>query len=154
MVNLSFTLPVPSSPWRRTWEAAAGQGDPSAIPETDLRYKYFAVNAELTVSDVEIISKTRFVTLVDLALSVRGVVERLSNGEDASLGFTESAEVIRFRGSGATVSITSSKSTNRAAATTRTDLLAELGRFLHAAHSRLVEEIPALSDNPVIRRLA
>ncbi|MEU4769830.1 hypothetical protein AB0H12_42095 [Actinosynnema sp. NPDC023794] len=152
MVSLSFDLPAPSSPWRRTWQAA-GRGDPSAIPEIDLRYKYFGVNVELVAGGVQIISKKGFVTLVDLALSLCGVAERLSRGENASFGFTEREEVIGFHLDGETVTVTSSKDPQSAVAA-RAELLAELGTFVRTAHARLVDEIPALSDNPVIDRLA
>jgi hypothetical protein len=151
MVSSSFDLPVPSSPWRRTWQAAE-RGDPSAIPEIDLRYKYFGVNAELVAGGVRIISKDGFVTLVDLALSLCRVAERLSRGENASFGFTEREEVISFHLDGETVTITSSKNPQPAVAA-RGELLAELRTFVRTAHARLVGEIPALAGNPVINRL-
>ncbi|GGL66774.1 hypothetical protein GCM10010129_07750 [Streptomyces fumigatiscleroticus] len=93
MIHLSFSLPEPGSPWRRTWEVAK-QGDPAGLAEIDLRYKFFGVNVEMVVDDVEIISKRRFVTLVDLALSLSHAERRISSGEDAAFGFTESEEVV------------------------------------------------------------
>ncbi|WNM35440.1 hypothetical protein RKE30_36310 [Streptomyces sp. Li-HN-5-11] len=152
MIHLSFSLPEPTSPWRRTWDGAK-QGDPAGIAEIDLRYKYFGVNVEMVMGDVEIISKGRFVTLVDLALSLRAVVERIYHGEDAAFGFTESDEVIRFRQAGERILVTSSKNPGEASVT-REELLEKLSEFLQSAHSRLVEEIPELGENPVVRGIA
>jgi hypothetical protein len=152
MIHLSFSLPESASPWHRTWDEAK-QGDPAGIVEIDLRYKYFGVNVEMVVGDVEIISKKRFVTLVDLALALRGVVERISRGEDAEFGFTESEEVVSIRQDGASISVSSSKKTGQASVA-RGELLEKISEFLQSAHSRLIEEIPELDDNPTVRRIA
>ncbi|MER7970711.1 hypothetical protein ABTX35_17260 [Streptomyces sp. NPDC096080] len=69
MIQLSLCLPESGSAWIKTWDAAK-QGDPAAISEMGLRYKCFGVNFELKVGDVEIVSKKRFVALVDLSLSL------------------------------------------------------------------------------------
>ncbi|MEW1640156.1 hypothetical protein AB0469_39615 [Streptomyces sp. NPDC093801] len=151
MIDLSFSLPESASPWRRTWDGAK-QGDPAGIAEIDLRYKYFGVNVEMVVDDVEIISKRRFVTLVDLALSLRGVAERISRGEDAAFGFTESEEVISLRQAGDSISVSSSKKPGQASVA-RGELLEKISGFLQSAHSQLVEEIPELDENPVVRRI-
>ncbi|MDH6710058.1 hypothetical protein P3T27_006807 [Kitasatospora sp. MAA19] len=151
MIHLSFSLPESASPWRRTWDGAK-QGDPAGIAEIDLRYKYFGVNVEMVVDDVEIISKKRFVTLVDLALSLRAVVERISHGEDAAFGFTESEEVISLRQTGGSISVSSSKKPGQALVATG-ELLEKISEFLQSAHSRLVEEIPELDENPIVRRI-
>ncbi|MHA6759590.1 hypothetical protein [Streptacidiphilus sp. PAMC 29251] len=152
MIDFSFSLPESSSPWRRTWDEAK-QGDPTGLAEIDLRYKYFGVNVEMVMNDVEIISKRRFVTLVDLALSLRGVVERISHGEDAAFGFTESEEVISLRQVGDSISVSSSKKPGQASVA-RGELLEKISGFLQSARSQLIEEIPELDGNPVIRRIA
>lgn len=152
MIHLSFSLPESSSPWRKTWDSAR-QGDPAAIAEIDLRYKHFGVNFELAVGDVEIVSKKRFVTLVDLALSLSGAVKRISSGEDAAFGFTESEEVIHLRRDGDLISVSSSKRLVQASVG-REELVAEFIRFLQEAHSRLAAEIPGLSANPIIQRFS
>ncbi|WP_125506288.1 MULTISPECIES: hypothetical protein [unclassified Streptomyces] len=152
MIHLSFSLPEPGSPWLKTWDSAK-QGDPAAITEMDLRYKHFGVNFELTVGDVEIVSKKRFVTLVDLALSLSGVVNRISSGDDAAFGFTESEEVIHLRRDGDLVVVSSSMRPAQASVE-RQEVVGEIVRFLRAVHSRLVAEIPELSANPVIRRFS
>jgi hypothetical protein len=149
VIHLSFSLPEPGSSWLKTWD----QGDPAAITEVDLRYKHFGVNLELTVGDVEIVSKRRFVTLVDLALSLSGVVERISSGEDAAFGFTESEEVIHLRRDGDLIAVSSSMRPAQASVE-REELVGEFVRFLRAAHSRLVAEIPELAANPVIQRFS
>jgi hypothetical protein len=152
MIRLSFDLPETGSPWFRTWDGAR-QGDPADIAEIDLRYKYFGVNVEMVVDDVEVISKTGFVTLVDLALSLRGVVDRISRGEDAAFGFTESDEVVRLRQAGGRISVSSSEKPEQASVT-REELLEKISEFLQSAHLRLVDEIPRLAENPVVRRIA
>ncbi|MFE9750052.1 hypothetical protein ACFYOT_34510 [Saccharothrix saharensis] len=151
MIHLSFDLPEPASSWRTTWDGAR-QDDPADIAEVDLRYKYFGVNVEMVVDDVEIISKSRFVTLVDLALSLRGAADRISRGEDAAFGFTESEEVIRLRQVDGHISVSSSKKPGDASVT-REELLEKVSEFLQSAHARLVEEIPGLGENPVVRRI-
>jgi hypothetical protein len=152
VIHLSFSLPEPGSSWLKTWDSAK-QGDPAAITEMDLCYKHFGVNLELTVGDVEIVSKRRFVTLVDLALSLSGVVECISSGEDAAFGFTESEEVIHLRRDGDLIAVSSSMRPAQASVE-REELVGEFVRFLRAAHSRLVAEIPELAANPVIQRFS
>ncbi|MEV7026542.1 hypothetical protein [Kitasatospora sp. NPDC093558] len=152
MIHLSFSLPEPASPWHETWDDAR-RGDPSGISEGDLRYRYFGVNVEMIVDSVEIISKRRFVTLVDLALSLRGVAERISRGEDAAFDFTESEEIISFRRAGDSISVGSSRRPGRGSVAPG-ELLEKISEFLKSAHSRLVEEIPGLDENVTVRRIA
>jgi hypothetical protein len=151
MIHLSFNLPEPGSAWIKTWDAAR-HGDPAAVTEMDLRYKCFGVNFELKVDDIEIVSKKRFVTLVDLALSLSDAAKRISSGEDAAFGFTESEEVIHLRQDGDLIAVSSSKRPVRAFVG-REELVREILIFLRAVHSRLINEIPELSANPVIRRI-
>jgi hypothetical protein len=152
VIHLSFYLPEAGSPWFKTWEAAR-RGEPAVITEMDLRYKYFGVNFELEIGDVKIVSKKRFVTLVDLALSLSGAVKRISSGEDAAFGFTESEEVIHLRQDGNLVSVSSSKHPVQGSVG-RAELIGEFIRFLRAAYYRLVAEVPGLSANPVIQRIS
>ncbi|MET7528808.1 hypothetical protein [Streptomyces goshikiensis] len=84
-------------------------GDPAGLAEIDLRYKYFGLNVEMVVGGVEVISKRRFVTLVDLALSLSQAERCISSGGDATFGFTESEEVIHLRCDGELIAVTSSK---------------------------------------------
>ncbi|MCF6525008.1 hypothetical protein [Streptomyces sp. JJ36] len=151
MIHLSFSLPVPGSPWRRTWEAAK-QGDPAGLAEIDLRYKYFGVNVEMVVDGVEVISKTRFVTLVDLALSLSHAKKCISSGADATFGFTESEEVIHLRREGELIAMSSSKRPWRVTVE-RGELASALSSFLRQAHSCLTAEIPELADNLVVRQI-
>ncbi|WP_329312077.1 hypothetical protein [Streptomyces sp. NBC_01262] len=152
MIHVSFNLPDPGSAWLKTWDAAR-QGDPASITEMDLRYKYFGVNFELAVGDVEIVSRKRFVTLVDLALSLSGAVKRISSGDDAAFGFTENDEVIHLRRDGNLVAVSSSKH-QVWAHVGREELVSEFLRFLQVAYSRLIEEVPGLSVNPVMQRIS
>jgi hypothetical protein len=149
---MSFALPGPDSPWLKTWERAK-DSNPITLGEMDLRYKYFGVNIELIVGDVEIVSKTGFVTLVDLALSLTQVVQQLASGQDAAFGFTESEEVIHLRQRGDTVEVDSSSSSKHGSAN-REEVGQEIVRFVRAAHARLVTEIPQLSENPIIQRIS
>lgn len=96
MIHISCSLPEPGSFWWDSWDKPQ-LGDPATIAEIDLRYKCFDVNAEMVVNGVEFVSKNGFVTLVDLALSIRGVTERLSRGDDAAFGFTQCSDVIHLR---------------------------------------------------------
>jgi hypothetical protein len=150
MIHLSFSLPELSSPWRRTWEGAR-QGDPAGIAEIDLRYKCFGVNVEMVVGGVEVISKRRFVTLVDLALSLSHAESCISSGEDAAFGFTESEEVIHLRRDGDLIVVTSSKRPWRVTVEPE-ELAGAFSDFLREAHSRLTSEIPELVAHPVIRK--
>ena len=151
MIRLSFCLPEPGSSWFMTWEAAK-QGDPASISEIDLRYKYFGVNVEMVVDDVEMISKKRFVTLVDMALSISEVVARISRGEDAMFGFTESEDVIRLHREVNSVSVESSR-TGKCASVSRDELIDTFSTFLREVHSRLINEVPRLGENSTIRKV-
>ncbi|MEV5546288.1 hypothetical protein AB0L35_09095 [Streptomyces sp. NPDC052309] len=150
MIHFSFEPPGSGSPWRDTWDKAH-QVSPAAISEMDLCYKYFGVRAELVVDRVEVISKQGYLTLVDLALSLRHALNRLSSEEDSAIGFTENDEVIRLRREGDLVVITSSKHEWRASVD-REELVDAFVEFLREAHSSLTGFIPGLADNSVIRR--
>ncbi|MEU9946068.1 hypothetical protein [Streptomyces lavendulae] len=151
MIRLSFSLPEPGSPWRRTWEEVK-QRDPVDISEMDLRYKYFGVNVEMAVGDVEVVSKRRFVTLVDLALSFSRAERCISSGEDAAFDFTESEEIIHLQCDGDLVAVTSSKRPWRVNVE-REELASAFSSFLLEAHLRLTSEVPGLDANPVIRQI-
>ncbi|WP_141514535.1 hypothetical protein [Streptomyces zhaozhouensis] len=151
MIHLSFSLPDPGSPWRKTWEGAK-QGDPAGLAEVDLRYKYFGVNVEMLVDNVDVISKRRFVTLVDLALALSHVKRRISSGEDAAFGFTESEEVIHLHRDSDLIVLTSSKQLWRLTVE-HEELASVFSSFLREAHSRLTSEIPGLAINPVIQKI-
>ncbi|UUU44376.1 hypothetical protein [Streptomyces sp. NBC_00162] len=149
MIQFSFEPPGSGSPWRDTWDKAC-QVSPAAISEIDLCYKYFGVRAELVVDEVEVISGQGYLTLVDLALSVRHALNRLSSGGDSAIGFTESDEVIRLRREGDLVVITSSKHEWRVSVD-REELVGAFVEFLREAHSRLTGFVPGLAENQVIR---
>ncbi|MFI6285085.1 hypothetical protein ACIBCM_10045 [Streptomyces sp. NPDC051018] len=149
MIHFSFEPPGSGSPWRDTWDKAC-HVSPAAISEIDLCYKYFGVRVELVVDGVEVISGQGYLTLVDLALSLRHSLNRLSSGEDSAIGFTENDEVIRLRREGDRVVITSSKHDWRVPVD-REELVGSFVEFLRAAHFNLTGFIPGLADNPVIR---
>ncbi|MGY0057720.1 hypothetical protein ACWY4P_14355 [Streptomyces sp. LZ34] len=151
MIRLSFSLPEPGSPRRRTWEGVK-QGDPAGLAEIDLRYKRFGVNVEMVVDGVEVISKRRFVTLVDLALSLSHAERCISSGEDAVFDFTESEEVIYLRRDGDLIAVTSSKRPWRVTVD-REELASSFSSFLREAYSCLTSKIPGLAANPVVRQI-
>ncbi|MER7080011.1 hypothetical protein [Saccharopolyspora kobensis] len=148
MIHLSFELPIVGSPWRDTWDRAT-QVNPAVISEMDLCYEYFGVRAEFVADGVEVISGEGCVTLVDLALSLRHALNRLSSGEDSAIGFTENDEVIRLGYGGDRVVIASSKHEWRVSVD-REELLGAFFEFLREVYRHLTEFIPALADNPVI----
>lgn len=152
MIHFSFEPPGPGSPWRDTWDKAC-QVSPAAISETDLCYKYFGVRVDLAVDGVEVISGQGYLTLVDLALSLRHALSRISSEEDSAIGFTENDEVIRLRREGDRVVITSSKHDWRVSVD-REELVGAFVEFLREAHSRLTGFVPGLADNPVIREFS
>ncbi|WND32827.1 hypothetical protein RI578_42455 (plasmid) [Streptomyces sp. BB1-1-1] len=149
MIYFSFEPPGSGSSWRDTWDKAC-KVSPAAISEIDLCYKYFGVHVELVVDGVEVISGQGYLTLVDLALSLRHALNRLSSGEDSAIGFTENDEVIRLRREENRVVITSSKHDWRVSAD-HEELVGVFAEFLREAHSCLIEFIPGLAVNPVIR---
>ncbi|MGX2993298.1 hypothetical protein JNUCC64_03225 [Streptomyces sp. JNUCC 64] len=151
MIHLSFSPPGADSPWRKTWEAARQVG-PANIAEIDLRYNYFGANVEMVIDGVEVISKRRFVTLVDLAFSLSQVVNRISVREDAAFGFTESEEVIHLRFDGDRVFVSSSKRDWRIPVEPG-EVVDGFAVFLREVYSCLTSEIPGLGENPVIRKI-
>lgn len=152
MIRLSFTPPEPGSPWYRTWDKAK-QGDPANATDTDLQYKFFDVNVEMIVNDVEIISNRRFITLVDLSLSFAYTAKRILSGENAAFGFTESDEVIHLHNNGNLVTISSSKKPWRVSVD-RKELTDALLNFSQQAYNHLVSEVPPLRENPTIQRFS
>ncbi|WP_143020502.1 hypothetical protein [Sinosporangium album] len=130
----------------------ANRDNPADINETDLCYKYCAVNIEILIEDIEIISARSFVTLIDLALSFSHSMKCITIGEQGGFGFTEREEYISLRCAGDLAVATSSKR-HWHATVEREELLEALRKFLQDAYSCLTSEIPELENNPVIRRL-
>ncbi|WP_406466230.1 hypothetical protein OHB07_38235 [Streptomyces sp. NBC_00111] len=152
MIRFSFEVPNAESAWRDTWDSAF-QVNPEAISEIDLCYKYFGVNVELVVDEVEVISSDGHVTLVDLALSLCHALSRLSAGEDTAIGFTEDDEVMRLRREADLVAITSSKHQWQVFVE-QEELVGAFVDFLREAHDRLTVNVPGLADNPVVQRFS
>ncbi|MGV4924934.1 hypothetical protein K2224_22895 [Streptomyces sp. BHT-5-2] len=152
MIKFSFEVPDVGSPWRDTWDRVY-QLNPVTISEMDLCYKFFGASVELVVDDVEIISNEGHVTLVDLALSLCHALSRLSSGEDAGIGFTENAEVIRLRREADLVIITSSKDQWQVSVK-QEELTGAFTDFLRRIHAFLTVNFPGLADNPTIQRFS
>jgi hypothetical protein len=151
VIHLSLDLPNPASPWWKTWEKIR-EVKAADLTETALRYEYLTVNVELVINDVEIIPRRRNLTLVDLALSLRGVVEQISDGDDAAFDFTERAEVIRFEQLEDGICVTSTRKSFQVLVD-REELVTHFKDFLQVAHGRIVNEIPDLEGNLVIGRI-
>src|SRR5512139_1901607 len=151
MIHISFNLPDPESPWRKTWDDLKAL-DSAKVGEMDLRYKYCGVRLGFIVDGAEVVSPSRYVTLIDLALAFSFALRRMSSGEDAAFGFTESDEVIHLRQGDGCVHISSSEKTDTFSAG-GDELADELRSFVRAAYSTLLEEVPGLSANPIIQRL-
>ncbi|WP_411104985.1 hypothetical protein [Streptomyces sp. cmx-4-9] len=152
MIEFSFTLPEPESPWHTTWDRVQ-QVNTADISEMDLRYKHFGVRAQLTINDVEVISNRGFITLVDLALSVSWVGKCLAAGEDSAFNFTEGAEVIRLHVEGDRIAMSSSVKP-WATSVAREQLLEAFAELRNEAHACLTARVPGIADHPVIRRFA
>ncbi|WP_158710288.1 hypothetical protein [Streptomyces sp. NRRL F-5126] len=150
-MHLSFSVPSQESPWIKTWESIQPQ-NAAEVSEMDLRYKYFGVAVEMSAGGVDFISKNKYVTLMDLGLSFRDVIAKVSAGRDAAFGFTESEEVIRVRHVGEYVSISSSNSSAQASVS-RSDFVAHLSSFVRRARNVLLREVPELGNNPVLQRM-
>jgi len=151
VVQLSFDVPGAGAPWGDTWTLPKGV-DPAAVSEIDLCYKYFGVRVRFVVDEVDVISDRRHLTLVDLALALVNATDRLSAGQDAAIGFTESEEVIRLRVEGSQVAITSSTHPWRAVAGCE-QLVGEMKSFLRGVYAHLTGQVPGLAENPVVEGL-
>ncbi|WP_156755898.1 hypothetical protein [Actinokineospora pegani] len=144
-------MPGPGEPPAITWDRAR-QASGDALDETGLRYKFFLVRAEFIANGVQVISAGDYVPVIDLALVARHALDLLIRSQDASLDFTESAEVIRLSGEGEEVAITSSHHDWRVSVD-RNELVAALGDFAGEAYRRVTEYMPDLAENPVLQRL-
>jgi len=127
--------------------------DPVTISEMDLRYKYFGGRVEMVIGDIEFISKRSNITLVDLALSLRWVVDRISQGRDAVFGFTEKEDRVTLRWIDGNVAVESSPGEKYATAEPG-ELIAKLAEFTGLVYSKLLEAAPGMAENPTIQRIA
>jgi hypothetical protein len=97
------------------------------------------------------VSRGLTVVLLLFVVELQGQ-RRISSGENAAFGFTESDEVIPLRHDGELNAVTSSKRPWRV--TVRRDELATaFSGFIREAHSRL-SEVPGLVANPVIAQMS
>ncbi|MEU6395289.1 hypothetical protein [Streptomyces sp. NPDC046939] len=152
MIQFSFETPSPESPWwQKTWDSVY-RTEPATIDEMSLRYKYFGVRPRLVVDGVAVMSGESHVPLVDLALSLRFALHRLSSGEDAAIGFTESDRVIHLQQEERVIAITSSDSEWRTTVDSEA-LKASFVTFVREAHSRLIAHCPELACNASIQKL-
>ncbi|MFY1598257.1 hypothetical protein [Micromonospora sp. WMMD737] len=151
VIQLDFSVPKPGSAWRETWRLRDGS-DPATVSEMDLRYKYFGAQVDFAIDDMTVISKVGHVTLVDLALALRHAEGRLSSGEDAAFGFTESSKVVRLEGPGPVISVRPSVS-SESAQVSRQQLVPALATFRESVYQRLIVEVPGLEGNPTIQKL-
>ncbi|WP_253888251.1 hypothetical protein [Actinokineospora diospyrosa] len=152
MLSLAFSVPDRSSGWWTTWSDLL-EAEAAGVGETGLRYKYCSVRLELIVGDVPVVVGNVQVPLVDFALQMRWVSGRLSQGEVATVDFTENANWIRFRPVGDEVFVMASRS-EAEGAVPRAVMIEACDRFVSTAYATLVAQIPGIEDNPVVRLLA
>lgn len=154
-VTLTFEAPRVGTSAADSWGKVAGL-DLGKIRETDLRYKLFQAKVTFEAGGVELIEGFRL-ALVDLALGMATAVELLRSGQDAAIGFTESADAIYFDHFGDVVRVRYLVS-NRAERDTVRVSTAELQKAMHlfieSVYERLIGELPGLAENPVIQRFA
>ncbi|MFI7543767.1 hypothetical protein [Actinoplanes sp. NPDC049599] len=151
MVIVDFVVPDFDSVLGRSWVKAL-EGDAQSIQAATLQYKLFYSQVEFSIDGVKFLSKGSFVPLVDLALGMSGVVDRLAGNSDGALDFTEHDEVIRFVVSGEDVEVVSSKSPASAAAK-KADTIDALTSFVERAYDSIVAFHPAISENATVARL-
>lgn len=106
----------------------------------------------MTVGGVEVVSKRRFVTLVDPILSLSHAERCISSGEDAAFGFTESEEVVHLQHGGDFIAVTSSKCPWRVAVE-REELASALSKIIRETYSHLTSGVPGLVADSVIRKV-
>ena len=152
MVIVDFVVPDVDSVLGRSW-AKSLEGEARSIKAVTLQYKLFYSQVEFSVDGVKFLSKSSFVPLVDLALGMSGVADRLVCSSDGALDFTEHGEVIKFVVSGENVEVTSSKNPAATATVGRAEIVDALTSFVGRARDSVVAFCPAISENATVARL-
>ena len=146
MVILDFVVPDLDSVLGRSWDA-------QSIKPVTLRYKLFYSQVEFSVDGIKFLSRSSFVPLVDLALGMSAVADRLATNTDGALDFTEHDEVIRFVVSGGNVEVSSSKKPAITATVDKAEMIDALNSFVRRAYDSVVTFHPAIADNETVARL-
>ena len=152
MVTVDFVVPDVDSVLGRSW-AKALEGDARSLTDIVVRYYLFHSQVEFSIDGTTFLSRSSFVSLVDLALGMSAVAGRLAAKSDGALDFTEHDEVLRFVVSGEKVEVASSKKEAAVATVTRAELVGALTAFVGRVHDSVVTFHPALSENPTVSRL-
>lgn len=154
-VKLIFEAPRAGAGAVDSWDKVAGL-DLRKIRETDLRYKLFQVKVTFEAGGVALIEGSRL-TLVDIALGVDAAANLLRSGQDAAIGFTESADVIYidYLGDVAQVRyLVGNRAERDTVRVSIAELLKSMNLFVESAYESLIGEFPGLAENPVIQRFA
>lgn len=155
VVTLTFEAPRVGAGAADSWDKVVGL-EAGQIREIDLRYKLFKTEVTFEAGGVELIEGFKL-TLVDLALGMTAAVKLLRSGEDAAIGFTESADVIYFDHVGDVVQVrylVSNRVERAAVRVPAAVLLNAMETFVESVYECLTTEFPGLAENLVIQRFA
>ncbi|MFJ1961829.1 hypothetical protein [Streptomyces massasporeus] len=139
------------SGYEKAWQD--GRVDLATISATDLRYSFFEYPVDFIVDDHTFLSREE-VPLVDIMFTLGRSLESLRSAGAAEIDFTENSYVIHLELVGDRVRFTSS---HRAPAVPPEcpfdDYAAAVRTFITSGVARLVENRPALAENPVLDEL-
>jgi hypothetical protein len=152
MVVVDFVVPDVDSVLGRSWVKSLDR-DAQSIKDVVLQYKLFYSQVEFSIDGKKFLSKSSFVPLIDLALGMSNVVDRLADKSDGALDFTEHDEVIKFVVSGESVQVDSSKNPAATATAKKADLIDAMASFVGRAYDSVVTLCPAMSENATVARL-
>lgn len=152
MIDLDFVLPDAASALGRSWSRSLDR-DASRIDSMELRYKMFFTRVEFTVGEVTLLSKFSFEPLADIALGMLHVLKRLRDAEEATLGFTERDEILRFTPTFDSVRIASSTRPEVVAMARKAEIVLTLSVFVEKAAGEIVKFNPNMMKNANILRL-
>lgn len=152
MVIVDFVVPDVDSVLGRSW-AKSLEGDARSIKEVMLQYKLFYSQVEFSIDGVKFLSKSSFVPLIDLAIGMSHVADRLVENSNGALDFTEHDEVIKFVVSGESVQVDSSKNPAATASAKKAELIDAMASFVGRVHDSVVTFCPAMSENATVARL-
>jgi hypothetical protein len=143
-------MDIPAGAERAWREGLIGLATLSA---TDLRYGWFAYQIDFKVGGHAFLSATRE-PLVDIMFTLAYTLQELRAGGSAEIDFTENSYVIHLELAGDRVRFTSS---HRAPAVPPEcpfdDYAAAVRAFVASGIACLVENRPALAENPVLDEL-
>ncbi|KAB2340429.1 hypothetical protein [Actinomadura rudentiformis] len=148
MIKLETEIPDKASPWRKTWQLPADISAES-LPDIDLHYTYFASPISMKIDKRDVIGPNTYAALVDFMLVFAHATRRLNADQDAGISFTENAYRIALKKLGDDVTVEAPHRDITMAVPKRA-LLEEFQRFVLAAHSLVLREVPDLARHQLI----